>query len=256
MEENTGTGQTLTVARTTFEIIELLQDHGELGVTELGDELDMPKSTAHAYLKTMSKCGYVTKSDGNYRLSFKLLEHGGLLRNRVEIYQAAKSEIDELARGTGEVANLAVEERGQRVILYGAEGENAIWDNSPVGDHSYMHWTAMGKAMLSRFSRSRVEGIIDRHGLPEATENTITDPESLFEELEEIRERGYSIESEEHRNSISAIGAPIESAEKGLIGAIAVVGPTHRFSDPDRIEELSERVLESVNVISLRYTHY
>jgi len=256
MNENTGTGRTLTVAETTFEIIELLQEHVEMGVTELGEELDMPKSTVHAYLKTMSECGYVMKTDGKYRLSLKLLEHGGLLRNRIEIYQAAKSEIDELAWETGEVANLAVEEGGKRVILYGAEGENAIWDNSPIGDHSHMHWTAMGKVMLSCVSRGRVEEIIDRHGLPKATENTITDPESLFEELEEIRERGYSMESEEHRDSISAIGAPIEPAEDGLIGAISVVGPTHRLSDPDRVEEVSEKVLESVNVIKLQYTHY
>ncbi len=60
-----------------------------------------------------------------------------------------------------------------------------------------MHQVAGGKAILAEYSRERVEGIIEQHGLPATTEYTITDPETLFQELEDIRKRGYATTIEE-----------------------------------------------------------
>jgi DNA-binding IclR family transcriptional regulator len=256
MDQESDGNQRLKVVKTAFKILNRLVEADEMGVTELGKELDIPKSTAHTYLKTLEECGYVINMDGTYRISLKLLKHGGNLRGDYDIYQAGKSEIDALARETDEVANLSVEERGQRVILYGAEGENAIWDDTQVGDHAYLHWTAMGKAMLSQFPKKKVEHLIDEKGLPQATEETITEREPLFKELQQIRERGFSIERDEHKLGISAVGAPVTDSDGELLGAISVVGPTNRFSENGRIDELGQRLLESVNVIELQYTHY
>ncbi len=53
------------------------------------------------------------------------------------------------------------------------------------------------KAILSAFPDERVRDIVDRHGLPAKTPQTITDPDALFEELATIRERGFALNREE-----------------------------------------------------------
>jgi DNA-binding IclR family transcriptional regulator len=208
------------------------------------------------YLSTLQKRGYLLNDEGTYRLSLKFLYHAGEIRSRSELYQTAKSGIDDLARETGEVANLAVEEDGMRVILYGSEGKSAMWDDTAVGDYAHMHLTATGKAMLAHLPVSRVEEIVKTHGLPEATPHTITDEETLFDALSTIRERGYSIEDEEHKTGIRAIGVPILLDDESVIGAVSVVGPKSRLSDQETESELVDQLVEKTNVMELQYEHY
>lgn len=53
--------------------------------------------------------------------------------------------------------------------------------------------------------------IVDRHGLPRYTENTITDEA----ELAAIRDRGYSIDDEERITKQIAVGAPVLDRTRG-----------------------------------------
>lgn len=249
-----GKSSSLKVVHTVLEVVESLEHLGPVGVTELADYHDVPKSTIHAYLRSLEECGYVINDGGEYRLSLKLLERGGRLRESNELFRCARAEIDKLARETGEAVNLSVEEGGKRVILYSSEGADAVF-NSPIGQYAHLHWTAMGKVMLSRMSDRRIDEIIDCHGLQAATSNTITDRDRLFEDIERTRERGYSIEREEHEHGIWAIGAPIVREDGSVVGAAAIVGPKSRFEADEVQTELAEALIETTNVIELKYQH-
>ncbi|WP_197431324.1 IclR family transcriptional regulator [Halorubrum sp. CBA1125] len=211
---------------TMFKIVESLRDRERTGVSELADRLDMPKSTVHVYLQTLADEGYVINEDGKYSLSHGFLEIGGAVRKQMSIYQAARPEIDALSADTGEVANLGIEEGGKRVLLYSAEPSEGVFDNSPVGQYTHMHWTALGKALLAQLPDERVDDVVDRHGLPEATENTITEREALFEALDRIRDRGYAVEDEERREGIKAIAVAFDPE----IGSV----PASAWRSPDR----------------------
>lgn len=251
-----GSGRPLKVTRITFEVLELVVDRGEVGVTELAEHLDLPKSTAHTYLDSLVRCGYLRNEGGRYRASYRLLEMGGRVRHDTPVFQAARTEIDALADRTGEVVNLGVEEDARRVLLYEAEGENAIWDNSPIGGHEHLHMTAIGKSILAHHPPEFVDGVVEEHGLPAATERTITDRDALRADLEATRERGYAIEDEEHRAGIWAIGMPIRRRNEPPVGAVSIVGPESRISDDDHRETFVEALTETVNVIQLQYEHY
>jgi len=89
--------------------------------------------------------------------------------------------------------------------------------------------------------------------LPSMNENTITDPDKLFDEFETIREQGYAINDQEEIIGTRAIGAPIEN-NKALYGAISISGPKSRFTFDRLHDELSEQVLEAANIISVNIT--
>ncbi|MFC7212631.1 IclR family transcriptional regulator [Saliphagus sp. GCM10025334] len=258
-QDRTDAGSTnrINAVANAFNIVSAVQERGQCGVSELADHLDIPKSTAHVYLKTLEDLGYVINEDGTYRLSLRFLEIGGRVRHERKVYLAARSEVDDLSRTTGEVATIGYEEDGMRVLVYRSEPPEGVSDNAPTGEFTRMHWTAVGKSLLAQLSDDEVLDIVERYGLPAATDNTITDTNTLLEEMETIRSQGYSMEDEERVNGVRSIAVPIpgEDDEPGN-AAISIAGPKHRFSD-ERIEsELLPELQNTANVIELQYKHY
>lgn len=250
-------GNTLGSVEKAFNVLEQLWTMERAGVSELAKQLDLPKSTVHVYLQTLLKTGFVVRKGEEYALSFRFLEYGGGIRNQSKLYRVARLEVDKLAAETGEVANLGIDENGLRVLLYKSEGREAIHDNAPIGEYTNMHWTALGKAMLAEYPRSRVESVIEAHGLPRANEHTITDADDLFEELARTRERGYSIEDQDRRQGVLTLGVPIMNRSTNeAIASVSVSGPKNRIDDPERRADLVAAVKKTANVIELRYSHY
>lgn len=245
----------INAVENVFDIIEHVQELGGCGVVELATEMDIPKSTAHVYLKTLEDEGYVTKRDDTYRLSLRFLEVGGEVRHQSKLYQVGRSVVDDLAEETGEVGTLGTEENGYRVMLYRTQPSGAVFNNAPTGEYTNMHWTSVGKALLSLKTDERIRSIVDRHGLPRATDHTITDVESLLDTVDAIRSRGYAIEDEERVAGVKAVAVPIETVDSPDT-AVSLSGPKHEF-DAEQIEnELLPPLRNSANVIELTAKHY
>lgn len=247
-------GKRISAVQRSFAVLDVLRESGTLRIDDVAQELDIPTSTAHVHLKTLESVGYVVKSDDGYRQGLRFLRDGIAIRDRLSVYQSAKPELDDLAAETGEVANLGVEENGQRVILHQSEGSNAVYDNAPIGEFTNMHWTALGKAIFAERPADYVDDYIDAYGLPSATENTITEPDAFREELATVRETGYALEDEERREGIRSISVPI-IVDDDIVAALSLSGPRERFDD-DRIEaELIPALRDTSNVIEVKYAY-
>jgi DNA-binding IclR family transcriptional regulator len=258
METNTnktGGGQTIQAVESAFKIIETLEITDGATVSEIADELDIATSTAYVYVKTLKQLGYIEKSQQHYHLGPRFLKHGCFARQRMKIYQAAKEETKNLASQTEELISLGIEDNGQRVVLYRAEGTEAVHDQAPTGEYTYMHWTGLGKAILAYLSSEHVDEIIDTYGLPRATEHTITDRTVLHEELDRIRTQGYAVGDEERKLGLRSAGVPI-LCDGDVQGAIAIAGPKQRLTIEEWENELLDEFTNSVNVIELKYKHY
>lgn len=245
----------IQAAQTTVRLIETLRGLDGARVTELADELDHPKSSIHNYLSTLREEGYVLKDGNEYHVSLRFLEVGSLARKRRRIYDIAKSEVADMARKTGELANLLVEEHGKGVYLYRDQGDKAVQVDSYTGQRVHLHNTALGKAILANLPRERVDRILDEFGLPETTEHTITNRQTLYDELEEIRQRGVAFDDEERLAGLRCVAAPILDRNETVEGAISVAGPSSRFQGERFREELPEHILDAKNIIELNITY-
>lgn len=238
-------------AHTVFDIIEFLEDAGGSRLTELADELGIAKSTAHRHLSTLWERGYVVREGDAYDLSLQFLRLGEYVSNRKSGDELAKSLVDELAQETGEHAQFFFEEHGWAVYTYGNAGEHAVQSGPRLGERLHLHATAAGKAILASLPRSRVEEILTQRGMPSITENTLTDRDELMAELEEVRERGYSVNLEEDHDGLRAVGVPIMGSNGSLFGAVSVSGPTRRMSGERFEEELPSYLLGRANELEL-----
>jgi DNA-binding IclR family transcriptional regulator len=245
---------TVGATETSLRIIDALRTLDGAGVTELADHLGLPKSTVHNHLQTLRRNEYVTRQGSQYAIGLRFLQLGEYARDRRQIATIGPPEIDKLAEETREMANLLVEEHGRGVFLYRAKGADAVHMDTHAGKRVHLHTTGFGKSILAHLPNERVERILDRHGLPAATPNTITDRDRLMEALETIRERGYAYDDEERLEGLRCVAAPIV-VDGEVLGAVSVSGPKSRIRGDRYHEELPSFVTSAANVIEINSTY-
>ncbi|MEF8785336.1 MAG: IclR family transcriptional regulator [Haloarculaceae archaeon] len=177
------------------------------------------------------------------------------VRDRKQIYQLAKPKITELAEKTEERAEFMVEEYGRSVFVHRDTGDNAVQTDSGIGKFHPLHATAAGKSILAFLPEERVDEICETRGLESFTDNTITDKETLFAELETIRERGVGYNDQEYINGLRAVGVPVKDVDESIVGAISVSGPTHRLKGEWYEEEIPDLLLGMTNEIELKISY-
>jgi len=238
-----------------MEILDALAELGTAGVTELANHLAMDKGTVHHHLNTLESHGYVIKKHGEYKLSLRFFQIGEGVRRRREIYNVGKSEIDTLAEESGELANLMVEENGMGVYLHIAEGEDSVELDTKTGTTQYLHTSALGKSILAFCSESKLDEILNKHGLPTKTTNTVTDRKTLDEQLDRIRNEGVAFDGEERAEGVRCVAAPILDKDDNILGAVSVSGPATRL-DGDWFEtKLPNMVRNTATIIKINVSY-
>lgn len=241
----------LKTVETSLAIVDVVQESGGATVSEIAAAMEMPPSTVYGHLHTLEEHGYLVKEDDEYHLGLMFLCKGGHARLRRPIYEPAIEKVDLLAEETQERAQFIVEEHGRGYYLHTAIGDHAVQVNARLGRRKYLHSSASGKAILAYLPRPRVEEIIDEHGMPALTQNTIIDRDELFEELEAVRERGFSFNNEESIDGLRAIGVPVIGDDDTAEGAISVSGPTNRMQGDWFEEEIPNLLLGVSNELEL-----
>ena len=244
--------RTVKSVAVTVEIIKHIRELQGATVSELAKQVDLSPASVHSHLATLKQAGFVVQRGHTYDLGPQLLTLGEYVRNHSNLYQASKEQVDRLASDTGECAHLTIEHDGQLVILYEGFGSNAVgieyhdWKRQEPLDH--LHCTATGKAILSKLPDEEVLGILESRGMPKHTGKTITDRETLFDELADFREWGYALADGELMLGIRAVGVAIEGPDGDVEGAIAVTGPASRLQGERFRDELPEQVLNAANI--------
>lgn len=243
--------RTIQAVGITLEIINYLHEHDSARITEIADQLGRSKGTIHCHLATLLEKEHVVKNGDAYQLGLRYLELGEGVKKRLGTYDVVTNELADLAEQSDELVQFATEEHGRAVYLYKDGGERAVQTASSIGKREYLHCISLGKVILAHYSRERVEDIIDRHGMPGYTSQTITSRDELFEELETIRERGYAFDDEEKIEGLRCVAAPVMAGENEVLGAVSISGPSSRMTGERYREELPNMVTRSANVIEI-----
>lgn len=233
-------------------ILEILKEEPKgLGVTELAAELKVSKSTIHRLLMSLLKKGFVQQDSENqkYRLGLKLIEFGQTVSDHIDLRDVASSHLRQLAEKTGETAHLVIRERSEIVYIDKIESSATIRMFSNIGKRAPMHCTGVGKAILAFLPQQEILKIVEDKGLEGFTHKTIVDIGTLLPHLEEIRNRGYSIDDEEHELGIKCAAAPILNSKGEVVAGISVAGPIMRITE-EKLSAMAAEVLKTSLEIS------
>ena len=252
--------RTIKSVERACEVIEYLHKSGGGTISELAEGVGLSVGAVHTHLATLKQFGYIVQEGKTYKLGPQFLPLGEYVRNHSMLYKTAKEQINKLATETNESAHLIIEHNGRLYAMYERYGSDAVGVEYHTKKReeslTHLHCTAAGKAILAFSDRRKLSNVLDTHGLPELTANTITEVNAFDQELETIRERGVAFADEEQILGIRAVGAPIIDADDQVLGAIAVSGPKTRLTGDYYREELPEKVIYATNATELNYQTY
>ena len=222
-----------------------------LSLTEISRRLGLPKSTTHRILATLHARGFVERLENDdYGLGTAIVALGQTVRVNVEVRDRAATIARALAERCQESIYVAVLEGDHVLYIYAIETSQRLAARTAVGDRAPLYCTGVGKACLAMLATDD-PALLDGIDLPPITPNTITDTDELRAELRDIRERGYSVDREEHEDGTYCTAAPFFGADGRVVGAISISG-RHPEIAGSRLPELSQAVGEAAGQISSR----
>jgi DNA-binding IclR family transcriptional regulator len=223
-----------------------------LGVSELSRRLGLSKSTVHRLVATLA-AEHLLEQDpdsGRYRLGLAVYDLSAAVAKQLDLHEAVIVPLTELRNRTGETAHVAVLDGREVVYVERIESPNTLRLFLEVGRRNWAHCTGTGKVLLAHLPRVELDRILDGWDLPAKTPFTITDPQLLRKELEEVRERGYSQNLNESEVGILSVAAPIRDRLGRVVAAMGVAGPAPRM-DP-QMHQVIYAVMEAAAAASRR----
>jgi DNA-binding IclR family transcriptional regulator len=215
----------------TLEILERLAASGRRTLGELARELDIPKSSLHGILRTMTERGWVEVDPGGTRfgLGLRALQVGAAYLEADDAVTLLGTLLDELAAEFGETVHLGRLDGANVVYMAKRESIHPLRLFSAIGRRLPAHATALGKALLAERDDAEVAAILPSP-LPRLTARTLTDGADLAAELHATRERGYAVDREENTDGIVcfAMAVPLR---KPAVDAISLSIPVSRLAD-------------------------
>lgn len=236
-------------------VLEILAQYGEAGVTEIAGELGVHKSTAFRLVGALERRGLVEQPGlrGKYQLGFGIIRLAGAMAAGLDLTQQSRRVCEDLAAELGETVNIGIPSGDSVVNIDQVRGASAVVSQNWIGRQCALHATSSGKVLLTHMSLVESRRIL-RSALDEVTPQTVTNPDMLRAQMDEIRECGYSVAVEELEIGLNAVAAPVRGLSGEVVAAVSASGPSYRMTE-DILEEMGERVAKAGAEISTRMGH-
>lgn len=232
-------------------LLELVAQNPNLTLSDLGRKAGVPAPTALRLLRALLQQSLVQVDEaGRYRLGVQCLVLGSAYLESFDLRTEARAELERLAKETGETVHLGVPDGTEVIYLDKVETSHSVRMYSRVGASSPMYSTGIGKAILAHADPRLLQSVIGE-GMPPRTSRTITDPDELRADLEQVRERKYAIDDIENEEGIRCVAAAVLRADGSPIAALSISGPASRITE-ERLPSLGKAVVDVADRLSAR----
>ncbi len=222
----------------------LVKDTAGLSATRIAEELDLTPGTAHRLVRALLAEGYVAHDRilDRYYLGSSAIVLGQAAQRALGV-DRARPLLEQLSAETSESVNLVIRDGNSSLIILRFLSPQPLRFEQHPGDRYPLYATASGKAILafSDDAATYLSRLPNR--LEPLTDNTLKTPAALARDLNDIRNRGYSIDNEEAFEGVRCVGAPVLDTNGRANAAVVVQAPVVRMKDA-RVTELGDRVIE------------
>jgi Transcriptional regulator len=216
--------------------LKLLERIGTLqpvGVSQLSRDVGLPKTSVQRAVRTLAEAGWVRSVEGDltrWELTSRMLGISLQAFGEYSLRDYAEWAMDELRRRTDETIHLVSLDGDCGLVIHRLDSSQAVRAFVQVGTRSPLHATASGQAILAFLPEAKVQEIVSDN-LQRYTDRTVTDPKTITDRLERVRERGYAVNVGEWRSEVASISSPILSVDGTAIAAMTISIPLSRYSE-------------------------
>lgn len=229
---------------------------GDWGVSELAAELGITKGRAHRHLAQLRDAGYLVQSEGTrrYRTGWRLVLLSQRAATHSDLVSTARPVMDDLRaqlKQTIVLSELTARAVTPVVVVPGGSPIDVVM--LPGMRFSY-NSSAQGKVALA-FANEEQKLLWARQIDERRTEKTIMDPEVLWREVAEVRQRGWADAPGETFDGINTIAAPVFSYDGTVRATLAVIASS-QYLPAQPPEPWIAALLESARQISDLLGHH
>jgi IclR family acetate operon transcriptional repressor len=239
-----------------MDIVELLADKSAgMKLSEIAQQLDMPKSAAYRLLASLCQRGFAVQDEisQRYGLTVKIAAIGLRVLGASGTSDICQPSLDRLARLTGELVRLALVDRATLIWIGKAQGSLSALRYDPyLGNPVILHTTSVGKAWLATLDEDEAVSLVRARGFDVPANfgrPVVRDEASLRAELSKTRRRGYGVSIEEGEIGTSAMAqAILIGPDREAVGTVSIAGPAARLTR-ERMKEFAPHLAATVSEI-------
>lgn len=249
MEIENNEKQVSGVAR-AITILEALSNVESINLENLSKQTNIPKATLLRFLQSLHQLGYVNRDAADmYSLTLKMFAVGSKALRHTDLINTARPFAKELCAYFGETVHMGILDGDSATYVIKEESSYTLRMYSRIGKMIPLYCTAIGKIFLSDMKERDLNEYFETHNLKPFTKNSINTKEGLLEELKKVKERGWSIDNEEHEENVICIASPVFDHTRRVIAALSVSWPIFRF-EKEKMDEYISKIKEVTSSVS------
>jgi DNA-binding IclR family transcriptional regulator len=235
------------------EILQLLSDHGTLGVRDIARRMALSPTIVHRLVSTLAAHGLAEQAADTqkYRIGYRAFRIGSSFLQHNDLDRASTPELVTLAEQHHVNSFLGVLRGGAVVYLKVVKSNGPIAINNEPGSLALPHSTAFGKVLLAALPDKQAQEVLGKEPYKRMTRKTRVTFRALLPELREVREKGFAISDEENLVNVYSAGAPVRDSSGAVVAALSGAVPRQGLTKRE-IEAMNQLVKAAADNVSRR----
>jgi IclR family pca regulon transcriptional regulator len=208
------------VAR-AFDVIRSFdREHPTLTISDVARRTGLTRAAARRFLLTLQQLGYMQSTDGEFRLSLRVLDLGYTVLSTIGLTDIVQPVMEEVAANLHESCSVAVLDGVDIVYVARVPTKRIMTVNLAVGSRLPAYCTSLGRVLLAHLPPEALDGFFRQVNLVPLTGRTVRDERSLRRILLEVRARGWALVDQEVEDGVRSVAAPIRDRTGRVMAAI------------------------------------
>lgn len=228
-------------------------DRPSLSISEIQEELDLPKSTIFRILNALEKADFIEKNQDTHRyaLGFNLFRLGSIVQNQMDFRSVAVPVMNRVVKETEETVELNIIDGLSRICVEKVDSPLDVRNFIRVGERKPLDKGASGKVLLAFLAEAEQQRVI---GELSALDDSL-DTEALRKQLEAIKKDGWCVTRGERVVGSFAVSAPVFGLDGKMMASLTIAGPIQRLAE-GRENELIAAIKGGAEALSNRLGYF
>ena len=232
-----------------IQLLKTLAKHRQgLTLTELSNELDVPKSTLLNSLRPLVSDDYLVTEETRYKLGPSSFRFAAGIMSAFSMPDIIETYVHILANQTRESVGFGIADwkAWQLIYIKTVPSTQPVVYSIATGANAPLYASAGGRILLAYGPEDLREDYLSRKRFRQLTSITETEPSRLREVLIQTRAQGYSLSYGELLEDIGSIAVPVLDGSGLIFGSLTISGPL------DRIRCNTDSLLKSLVIAGRR----
>jgi DNA-binding IclR family transcriptional regulator len=198
-----------------------------LTLREIQQSTGLPTSTVQRLVTNLVANGFLDRVEDRLRIGVRMAFWAAAAAKDFDILAVINPVLKDLRDLTGETACFFRAEGEMRVCIAVAETHHSLRRQMAVGRIAPVTVGSSGRVLLAW--NPRLADQVLEHELPQLTDSTVTDRDTMRKLVKQTHADGYAITVGERVDGASGLAAPVYDSAGDLVGALTIQGPTLRM---------------------------